>query len=184
MTGKTHLTAGSAAALTYLALLPQKPDFPIALGIFGAGVLGSLLPDIDHKNSKITHMAKPVGTLVSFLFGHRGLFHAPLFYLALLGLFWKFCPIPALMPIGYSLFIGIGSHLLMDMLTVQGIPLLFPLTKQKIHVIGIRTSGKAEKAVWVLLMIYIVAMIAYTIFPEAISGIPSLIGAKLDNTMI
>ena len=51
----------------------------ISKGIFlGAAVVGSILPDIDHKNSYIGKKAKTFSKAINKLAGHRKLFHAPL----------------------------------------------------------------------------------------------------------
>lgn len=112
MRGNTHIWFGVSSAL----LLFHPPLWSYAL----VG-LGSLLPDVDHKNS-------PVGILPCIK--HRTVTHSLLACgLALLINPW--------------LGLGYVSHVLLDMLNPTGCPLLWPYTK-KFSVGSIKTGSKVE----------------------------------------
>lgn len=112
MKWQTHLAGGILAG----ALLGANPA-----GMAVAGV-SALLPDIDTFNSKVGRASPLISIPVSILFGHRGIFHS---FLAT-GL--VFLAAKAAAP-GYAVYITLGylSHLLLDVLTPQGVKLLWPL---------------------------------------------------------
>lgn len=153
MQGVTHAIGGAALASAVLLAMGPENTGPagVLIGI-SAGALGGLIPDIDHPNSKISHKLKPVSAIVTALFSHRGLFHAPLFY-AVLWLLWaRFCPAGQYLILGHMLFVGIASHLLLDSLNPAGIPALLPFSSKKVHIANIRTGGAAEIVVRVVLI--------------------------------
>jgi len=140
MTGKTHMLGGAAAGV-FASVYFQLP-FEAALATTAISTLGSLVPDIDHKNSKISNAAKPVGTVISTLFGHRGLFHFWLFYLGfgIAGII----AFPQYIIYICALVMGIGTHLLLDAQNPMGIPLFYPFSKKRIRMLKIKTGSKAE----------------------------------------
>ena|SRR3989344_5482131 len=118
---RTHLAFGFLVGLLSLKIfIPNN-----SLLFFILVLIGSILPDIDHPKSKIGKRIKIVG----FLFEHRGFFHSLLF-LALVYvvsiLFIK--NIYFILP----LFIGYGSHLLIDCFNQAGIMPLHPLSRFRI----------------------------------------------------
>jgi membrane-bound metal-dependent hydrolase YbcI (DUF457 family) len=86
------------------------------------------------------------------MFEHRGILHAPLFWALIFGLI--FCCISPLivLPLAAELFnyamvgliIGIGGHLLADMLNPTGIPIFMPFVNKKFRFAKIRTGSTAE----------------------------------------
>lgn len=152
MLSTTHMIGGAAAAAVVMLIVnPDIQAVPTIIAAVGAGAVGGLIPDIDHPKSKISKTLRPVSTLVSLLCSHRGLFHTPVLYLLLYSLWvWK-CPASEYMVWGNCLFAGIFSHILLDCLNPGGIPLLFPLSSKHIHFAKIKTGGKGEGVVRVLL---------------------------------
>ena len=101
-------------------------------------VLGSLLPDVDHENSKINKLF-PVTKWVPKLFTHRGFFHT-IFPVILIYLLFHFLKADV---IGVPLAVGYVSHLFSDGLTESGINFLHPVSK--LHLSGfIRTNSFME----------------------------------------
>lgn len=146
MLANTHIRGGVTAGLaTVLALQPEPTTSAI---IIGTALLGSLVPDIDRPGSKITHV--PGGSIVSkvmsWMFGHRGLIHAPLFYVVVLWLLKPHVPLFVLQGLGA----GVLSHLILDTLNPMGIPWLFPCVK-KFHITKIETGSAGETGVRYLL---------------------------------
>lgn len=144
MTGTTHFTAGLFAGAS-LALCLHLQPVQGAVVIAGTA-LGSLFPDIDHKNSTISQKAKPVGTVVSAIAGHRKLLHDPVFYMAayaalvLCGRSISYAAAP--------LFLGVATHLLLDVLNTAGIPFLYMLNKKwRIHLLRVRTGSVTDKVI-------------------------------------
>lgn len=157
MTGKTHLvTAGSLAFALSAALSLPKEATTIAVAM---SCIGGLLPDIDHKNSTISKSMTLASFLARGLSSHRGMFHSPALYLLLGGLLRIFVPAYFSMWVVPALF-GVGTHLFLDMLNPTGIPLLWPLSKTKTHILRIKTGGWGDKAMCAIMpMIAIVAVV-------------------------
>ena len=91
-------------------------------------LLGSVLPDIDDGKSKIKKASGIIGSIISFIFKHRGIFHSIFMALGLyilLYLTWK--PYYA-----GAILIGYSSHLFADFLTPMGIKIFYPLSHFKI----------------------------------------------------
>jgi len=123
MTGRTHITLGAAAGLLIAAHLRADPVL-----CFLAGCLGGLLPDIDCPQSMISGWV-PGSSLVMKLgrVRHRAFTHSILFIVLLVAAWFAatqrfIIPYPA----AVSLFAGVASHILSDMLTPQGVMLLYP----------------------------------------------------------
>ena len=102
MTKSTHLIGGLALGLA----LPSG-DLRLALGLAVVAGFGALVPDFDLR----------VGL------PHRGVTHS-LLALGLVALL-AFHGLPLL--VALALVGGYGSHLVLDSLTVSGVPLLWPL---------------------------------------------------------
>lgn len=102
----------------------------------GTCIFASLLPDIDHTKSIIGKVFFPLAKFLDVRFGHRTLTHSltSLIPLTLLVLFLELNilnPYFNLVGANYSLifFFAYLSHLILDMLTVSGIPLFYPFLK-------------------------------------------------------
>ena len=142
MDGSTHQTVGICSGLIISTLLFPTLSEPILWVHGGALVLGaslgSLMPDIDHPHSKMGKRAKVASKVVSKTCGHRGWTHTLLAFLIIVGglifLIYKLPFYQALF--GYWAFgfsLGYLTHLLLDALTVQGIPFFKPFTSKNIH---------------------------------------------------
>ena len=90
MLGKTHAAASVCAGFGLAVAVAENPLTGAV--IIGKSWLGSLLPDIDHKNSKISKKLKLTGFIVRLFTGHRALFHNPLLYAAVYAALWHFRP--------------------------------------------------------------------------------------------
>ena len=177
--------------------------------VVGASMIGAMLPDIDHPNSRISKKAKITSRVVNTVVGHRGLFHSPIFILALWFLFTfvkttvlnskalgdvtsliismgipfagiivallkrgRFSVISTMLigmvfywiSQGYSMevlyqcfttgiIVGYVSHLLMDFMTRAGIPLLYPFTNKKYHIMSLKTGRDDLLAALIFLVI-------------------------------
>lgn len=156
---KTHLIGGAGAGVIVYPLIHYSLRLPPQnlLSITGvacvfAGVVGSLLPDIDHHNSKIGKTFKITSFITRKLFGHRWITHGPLVVTVFLSLVLFVLTIhkdsfqyPNLVyAFVYGSFGGIYSHILLDALTPRGIPFLCPFSRKKTALASIRTGGKGE----------------------------------------
>lgn len=123
-----------------LAPLVEQPVAYLLL--FSVIVVASLLPDIDHQSSRINRLLGtsrgPIGWLVFrffkiFIGSHRTVTHYGVTWLALslligigLPLIWSPGP-----PYAVAFSIGYGAHILADMLTDRGVPVLGPLNRRR-----------------------------------------------------
>jgi inner membrane protein len=145
MKGTTHALLGVTALVGWQGWIPLPPDLPrLGLALVAAGV-GALLPDLDSDESLIrhqTHTARsdgPQGWLVSWIMpSHRGITHSGLMAAAICGLSW-------LWPHYWltALAIGYVSHIVADMLTRQGVPVLWPV-HWRLSLLPLTTGGTGE----------------------------------------
>ena len=137
MTSKTHEAGAFGALLTGYAYLRPTMSLVTIVTALIANLVGSLLPDIDQNSNRLWDMI-PGGNFIGkymkkVFLGHRSLSHSLLgMFLVYEGSVWL---IPKLFNHDFvntgivilALLIGYGSHLLLDSLTEEGLPLLFPL---------------------------------------------------------
>lgn len=119
MTAGTHL---AGAALTASLLRGVGVEVGLVEGV--ALAWGSVMPDIDTTTSGPGKFVRPLSSALERRFGHRTLTHSLLFVLALaLLLFplWRASP-----GVYWAFLAGYLSHLLLDTLNVNGVPLLWP----------------------------------------------------------
>lgn len=166
MQGPTHMAGGAAAAAAYVIATQTQMQMPpiLAVAAMGVGMVGGLIPDIDHPNSKISKSCKPVSALVSLIFSHRGLFHTPFLYLILWGIWMWLCPNPEWLIWGNLVFLGIASHLFLDFLNPGGIPILFPIESKRRRLLRIKTGSKTELVIRWLLILCCAALLIIQIF--------------------
>ncbi|GAA6737479.1 MULTISPECIES: metal-dependent hydrolase [Thermus] len=119
MTAGTHL---AGAALTASLLRGLGLEVGLQEGV--ALAWGSVMPDIDTTTSGPGKFVRPLSTFLERRFGHRTLTHSLLFLLVLAFLLY---PLARAQPGAYWAFLaGYLSHLLLDTLNVNGVPLLWP----------------------------------------------------------
>ena len=116
MQAGTHI-AGAALTAVVLRGFGVEIGPPEVLAL----VVGSLLPDVDTTTSGTGRFIKPVSKLIETKFGHRTLTHSLLFTLLFSAIWWPLSP-----SLAVAWFWGILSHLLLDTLNVNGVPLLWP----------------------------------------------------------
>ena len=93
-------------------------------------ILGSLIPDIDYSKSTIGKIFRPISKYLNRRFGHRTITHS---LLAMFGSFLLFAIIEATFfdrtTTAKIYLLGFFSHLVLDMMTVQGVPLFYPFLR-------------------------------------------------------
>lgn len=142
MMWKTHLAFGGLIGLLLIPILK-----PYSIILFLSIILfASLLPDIDHPDSKVGRKVKIIG----FLFKHRGFFHS-IFGVALFTIPFIYFKLNI---IAIPILIGYCSHLLGDLITLEGITPFYPL---QINVKGfLKVNSWTETGLFFLLLILIV----------------------------
>lgn len=116
MQAGTHI-AGAALTAAVLRGFGVEIGPPEVLAL----VVGSILPDIDTTTSGVGRFVKPVSKLIETKFGHRTITHSLLFAVLFSLIWW-----PISSQLAAAWFWGIFSHLLLDTLNVNGVPLLWP----------------------------------------------------------
>lgn len=166
MLGRTHATIGLAAGAALAVEL--KADIPTVGVMCLLGAVGGLLADIDTPHSLISNQVWPARLLL-FWVKHRGVTHS----LILLGI----VTVLAQKYLGfYGLALGAGyaSHLLGDMATREGVPLLWPYGR-RLHILppGLRltTGGLMESLVWLAT----VGLLGWLALQLALGEIPLLL---------
>ena len=130
MTGVNHLVGGVVYTGVFCSFsdinIFEKPWYLVATMFF------SLLADIDHKQGIIgrTFSFTKIPQFIERRYGHRTITHSLIFYLGL-GVFVYLLELllPVLKGITTIYFLAYSSHLIFDMMTVSGVPLLFPFKK-------------------------------------------------------
>ena len=153
MNGNCHVlfgaAVGSALAINVDKINSILPNINVSaetatIFVLG-GILGGIFPDIDSPQSyvgKLTHpISRTIGKISKY-FGktkemHRGIFHDPTIYLALLALSYFYFP-PV---IGFLL--GCLSHLYLDLFNAAGIPIF--LGARRIHIACIESGKKTAR---------------------------------------
>lgn len=154
MMGYTHAALGITVGLALAVATRQPPLETLALaGIVG---LAALAPDIDHPRSDMRRKLGVVGHIGLFWLSHRGLTHT---LAALVGVAAAALHLaPPLLAL--AAILGYASHLVADMLTPTGLPLLWPVYRRSVHLLPrplrIRTASKTETICAVSLWLAIV----------------------------
>jgi inner membrane protein len=179
MIGRTHEAGAVAALLIVARYYPQAAmTWPTILGLLIANTVGALLPDIDQASNRLWGLL-PGGNIVgkvlrNIFLGHRTITHSlmgmGLVYYGGNWLLFKllntnFVDVKIVFN---SLMIGYGSHLFLDGLTEEGLPLLWPLKIKfgfpPIKWMRIKTDHWVEK--WMVfpgLVIYILVVVGRSI---------------------
>lgn len=143
MNYKTHINGGLLAGLYITSQMKNIEILPIAI-FLGSSILGSVLPDIDHKSSYIGKRVKPVSSVINKLAGHRKLFHSPIIYWALYIASMSIGTDKLVLNSMFGLFLGIFSHLFLDSLTIGGLPWFYPISKKRFSLARIKTNSQLE----------------------------------------
>ena len=128
MSGPNHVAGGTIFTGLYLSMwdinIYSNPMFIFFTAFF------ALLPDIDHTKSFIGKLFYPVAKYLDKKFGHRTITHSLLVYI-LLGLLIGIIEKTWLDTTVYTkiYYWAYGSHFILDMITLQGIPLFYPFKK-------------------------------------------------------
>ena len=135
LTGRTHFLTGLCVGVLY-AGVSETSDSMIPIVI--ASAAGALLPDVDNCTSVLGRKVFPASLAIQATFHHRTLFHSPLLY----GVLWALLSglFPQYQYLLNAALIGIGSHLVLDMLNPKGIPLLYPIPK-RFHLANFKSGG-------------------------------------------
>ena len=144
-----YVAHGTVGIGTGLLLGSFVTTDPLLLGgITTFSLLGSLFPDIDKKGTKISNTFKVLGAFIRQVTTHRKQTHSIVLnatvYALLLFLIKNFYTLGNAEPLIImltSFFFGVGTHLVLDIVTPMGICALYPINK-KFYTLNIFSSGK------------------------------------------
>lgn len=161
MNGRCHKIVGTLTGITaalYIASpLPKLIAVPVCA--ISSGV-GSLLPDIDKTNTKISNKTPIISTIVENTLGHRGIIHTPFIAMiisAIVSITLLKYPMLQKYSVAFVSFIlGYLSHILLDSLTPAGTMLLYPITKKRYRIMNLKTSKKE-------IIVTSIALVTFTI---------------------
>lgn len=141
--GRNHMATGviSGSLTAWATHLPPAQ----AVAFIGITSAASLLPDFDHPKAMLPRMfgwpGRMLAVLLATVFGHRTLTHSVL-GVGVLSAGMAF--IPRLPLFCYAaVILGCVTHILGDMLTVSGVPVLWP-AKRCYRIGRMRTGGQFE----------------------------------------
>lgn len=142
MRWNSHLIFGLLIGLIWISFFGVSNKYMF----IGFVLFASLLPDIDHPQSKLGRKVKPISWLVNKVFGHRGVLHSIfpaiiLYFVFVYAIGWK--------TVGMGLSVGFVSHLMSDALTKEGINFTHPVAQTRISGF-IKTGGAME---WVFFLV-------------------------------
>ncbi len=151
MLNRTHIVITIFFILLLFPLVNSKTAF-VLIALFA-----SLIPDVDIKTSFIGNYK--IFRPLQFFVEHRGFFHCFIFMLFGILFFLCFYPIGA-----FAFFIGYGSHLFVDALTIEGVRFFYPLEKK---VSGpIKTGGILETGILITFSVLDLILLILTLSKE------------------
>ncbi|WP_297136855.1 metal-dependent hydrolase [Terrisporobacter sp.] len=175
MTKETHVKGGYILALLLLPYIYNT--YIIEYNFFYRVILlfiyayftniGSLACDIDMKGSYISKRFPIIYKIFGKRLRHRGFTHS-LVFLAFLMYFFNSILICSDFNIAFlclfsGFIIGILSHIILDLLTKEGVELFYPI-ETNFSVLPIKTSSRTEKNICKLLNILVVFLIGYRFY--------------------
>ena len=130
MTAANHIVGG--VAITGISCSFWDVNIFADVSYLTVVIFTSLLPDIDHPKSIMGRVFFPIAKWLDKNYGHRTITHSLTLFLPLLLL----CRLAGGLFMGeesssYLLIFGFAylSHLILDMLTVHGVPLFYPFLR-------------------------------------------------------
>lgn len=162
MVARTHDLAAFAALSAVAAYAPlQEMSLSTLLVALGANFIGGLAPDLDQPTADLWRRLPAgniFGRILSPLFGgHRMIAHSIVgAFLIGLGIRWLLTLMNTVLLVDmnivwWAFMIGLVSHIFMDMLTKEGVPLLFPLPWKfgfpPIKSMRVKAGGMIEKSI-------------------------------------
>lgn len=175
MTGNTHSKGGICFALIVLNLFIVKviPSYNVAYKVllviifFAGSYIGSLFPDIDQKKSSISRMLPFLAKTFGAKCRHRGFTHSLLclvifsLILGIIAFLSEFNIIITSLFLGF--ISGYISHLILDLLTADGIEIFYPC-KTNFKLGFIKTGSKGEKLTDKLINFLTIALIGINLY--------------------
>lgn len=183
MTGRTHDLAAFTALTATIAYTPlQEMTLATALVAVGANFIGGLAPDLDQSTAGLWKKVRGgsiIGKIIAPILGsHRLISHSivgTILIGILLNMFLNAISnilIVDMRIVWWSFMIGFVSHIFMDSLTEEGVPLFFPFPFKTgippIKFIRLKTGGIVEKSIIFPGLIILTGYIVYANYAKFI----------------
>lgn len=184
MTGRTHDLA-AFTALSYIVATQPLQEISLATGLvaISANFLGGLAPDLDQSTSSFWGKIRGgsiFGKLIApLLGGHRFISHSIVGIILFGILLDKLLNLAGsvlfvdMNIVWWAFMIGFVSHLVMDTLTKEGVPWLFPIPIHfgipPLSFLRIKTGGIIEKSLIFPGLILVNGYIYYTYYGKFLS---------------
>jgi endonuclease YncB( thermonuclease family)/membrane-bound metal-dependent hydrolase YbcI (DUF457 family) len=160
---------GGVAVAAVAGIIAEKNLYESPV-IFVATIFAALLPDIDKAGTPASYVCPPLCRYISREFGHRDITHGIPVNLAIFFFLKMVFGILGILPnLPFFFAIGYASHLLLDLLTISGIPILAPFSKRIAVMPELAVSTKSARAQWVYTIAF--TAIIFTSFSSAQKGI-------------
>lgn len=158
MTAEGHLLFALASAV-----IAKRCELTPVLGVadwwhlLPATLLTSLLPDIDHPRSLLGQRLRWISVPIAHVFGHRGFTHSLI--AVAFGIFLLTYQLPGSVFIPtdviQGMVLGYLSHILADMLTPAGVPLLWPCRwRFRLPLLRISKTAQPERYFCLLVLFF------------------------------
>lgn len=186
MTGRTHDLA-AFTALNYVIISQPLTEMSLATALvaFTANMVGGLAPDIDQPTADLYHRIRGGRLLASIIHpllgGHRFISHS------IIGIFLFGFVLQILLDmlgkvllvdmdvVWWAFMIGFISHLVMDLFTRDGLPLLFPIPIRfgipPLRFLRMKTGGLVEKSFVFPMLLIINVYLVYTHYQKILDFI-------------
>lgn len=191
MTGRTHDLAAFTALTLYLAYQPV-PQMTLATAVtaFGANMIGGLLPDIDDETSDIWDKIRGgsvIGKIIHPLLGHHRMISHSILGMVVIGFLINLIlgavnriVLVDMSVVLWAIMLGYLSHLVMDSLTPEGVPWLFPIPIRMgfppVRTFRIKTGGLLEKILIFPSLILLNGYLIYVNYPVFVVFMKKLLG--------
>lgn len=141
-----------------------------------ATIICSLLPDIDHPKSPIGILFFPFSKWLDKKYGHRTITHSLFFLFGGTALIKIIEALPFSSPLGGGregaliFFFAVLSHLILDMVTVQGVPLFYPIKRNPCVIPGNQdyrlVSGKVKTEIVAFLIFCFMNFLCWDLYAK------------------
>lgn len=159
---KGHLATTEAIVLSTLVLKEVSLVSMVPPLLFIG--LGTMIPDIDHPDSKVGQKFNRIATFIHKKFGHRSITHNVLFILCWLVLSYLsfLFNLKWLSTIFVYLAIGVYLHLLVDAYSISGVNWFYPIFKRnkRRRILKYKSGGLFER-IWLFLMMVIIISFSF-----------------------
>lgn len=171
MNAPTHLLGGATVGMMVVQITQNNlihsgwHQLLFDAVVIGTSVIASDFPDLDKKNTYISHKFKALSWFIRKFTGHRGFMHtllAEILLLALISYLKVFTDNLTLISLDNAVCLGFvlgySMHLFLDIITSAGVMLLYPFDKTKYSIANLNGNRDRFKVDLPLICIFVYAI--------------------------